>query len=113
MTPIDVSRATSVAIAGALRPRRERRRSHLECVETEAICVMREVGAEFDGPGIVFPGRKDSIVMVRLVTRTGAVRPLRAAFYRPRTRGRGELNCRSWRDVRTVRRLITCYRRRP
>ena len=39
---------------------------HLQYLETEAIHIMREVGAEFERPVLLFSGGKDSIVMLRL-----------------------------------------------
>jgi sulfate adenylyltransferase subunit 2 len=42
------------------------RNSHLAQLESEAIYVMREVAAQFERPGLLFSGGKDSIVMVRL-----------------------------------------------
>ena len=40
--------------------------SHLDSLEAESIFVMREVGAEFERPVLLFSGGKDSIVMLRL-----------------------------------------------
>ncbi len=40
--------------------------SHLKVLENEAIHVMREVAAQFERPGLLFSGGKDSIVMVHL-----------------------------------------------
>jgi sulfate adenylyltransferase subunit 2 len=40
--------------------------SHLDALEAESIFVMREVGAEFERPVLLFSGGKDSIVMLRL-----------------------------------------------
>lgn len=40
--------------------------SHLHILENEAIHVMREVAAQFERPGLLFSGGKDSIVMVHL-----------------------------------------------
>ena len=40
--------------------------SHLRALEAEAIHIMREVGAEFERPVLLFSGGKDSIVMLRL-----------------------------------------------
>jgi sulfate adenylyltransferase subunit 2 len=40
--------------------------SHLDALEAESIYVMREVGAEFQRPVLLFSGGKDSIVMLRL-----------------------------------------------
>src|SRR5437660_6314424 len=47
--------------------------SHLRAVESEAIHVMREVAAEFERPGLLFSGGKDSIVLLRLAEK--AFRP--------------------------------------
>src|SRR5207249_9317457 len=46
---------------------------HLQYLETEAIHVMREVAAEFDGPALLFSGCKDSICLLRLAEK--AFRP--------------------------------------
>ncbi len=40
--------------------------SHLRELEAESIHIIREVAAEFEGPGLLFSGGKDSIVMLRL-----------------------------------------------
>ncbi|MPZ97779.1 MAG: sulfate adenylyltransferase subunit CysD [Dehalococcoidia bacterium] len=40
--------------------------SHLATLEAEAIHIIREVAAEFERPGLLFSGGKDSIVMLRL-----------------------------------------------
>ncbi|MPZ99222.1 MAG: sulfate adenylyltransferase subunit CysD [Dehalococcoidia bacterium] len=40
--------------------------SHLGALEAEAIHIIREVAAEFERPGLLFSGGKDSIVMLRL-----------------------------------------------
>ncbi len=45
---------------------------HLDQLEAEAIYVMREVAAQFERPGILFSGGKDSICLVHLA---------RKAFY--------------------------------
>lgn len=47
-------------------------RSHLHQLESEAIHLMREVGAQFERPVLLFSGGKDSIVMAHLA---------RKAFY--------------------------------
>jgi sulfate adenylyltransferase subunit 2 len=47
--------------------------SHLRALESEAIHVMREVGAEFERPVLLFSGGKDSIVLLRLAEK--AFRP--------------------------------------
>lgn len=46
--------------------------NHLKELESEAIYVMREVAAQFERPGLLFSGGKDSIVMVHIA---------RKAFY--------------------------------
>ncbi|MCX7696809.1 MAG: sulfate adenylyltransferase subunit CysD [Bacteroidales bacterium] len=40
--------------------------NHLQELEAEAIYVMREVAAQFENPGLLFSGGKDSIVMAHL-----------------------------------------------
>jgi sulfate adenylyltransferase subunit 2 len=40
--------------------------NHLRELESESIFVMREVAAQFERPGLLFSGGKDSIVMVHL-----------------------------------------------
>ncbi len=40
--------------------------NHLQELEAESIFVMREVAAQFENPGLLFSGGKDSIVMVHL-----------------------------------------------
>ena len=40
--------------------------SHLRELEAESIHIMREVGAEFENPTLMFSGGKDSIVMLKL-----------------------------------------------
>lgn len=39
---------------------------HLQHLETEAVHIMREVAAEFERPGIMFSGGKDSVCLLRL-----------------------------------------------
>ena len=46
-----------------------RRLSHLDHLESEAIHIMREVVAEFERPGLLFSGGKDSVVMLHLATK--------------------------------------------
>jgi sulfate adenylyltransferase subunit 2 len=46
---------------------------HLRTLEAEAVHVMREVGAEFERPVLLFSGGKDSIVLLRLAEK--AFRP--------------------------------------
>jgi len=52
--------------------------SHLKILENEAIHVMREVAAQFERPGLLFSGGKDSIVMVHLARK--AFYPARIPF---------------------------------
>ncbi|HNS16216.1 MAG TPA: sulfate adenylyltransferase subunit CysD [Bacteroidales bacterium] len=40
--------------------------NHLRELESESICVMREVAAQFERPCLLFSGGKDSIVLVHL-----------------------------------------------
>lgn len=46
--------------------------THLQELEAEAIYVIRELAAQFERPGLLFSGGKDSIVMANLA---------RTAFY--------------------------------
>ena len=48
------------------------RLTHLDILESEAIHIFREVAAEFEKPGILFSGGKDSIVMLRLAEKAFA-----------------------------------------
>jgi sulfate adenylyltransferase subunit 2 len=43
--------------------------SHLRWLEAEAIHIIREVVGEFDRPGLLFSGGKDSVVMLHLATK--------------------------------------------
>jgi sulfate adenylyltransferase subunit 2 len=52
--------------------------SQLDVLESEAIHIMREVGAEFERPVLLFSGGKDSIVMLALAER--AFWPARIPF---------------------------------
>ena len=52
--------------------------THLQILENEAIHVMREVAAQFERPGLLFSGGKDSIVMVHLARK--AFYPARIPF---------------------------------
>ena len=56
----------------------ERRFSHLDALEAEAIHIMREVAAELERPVLLFSGGKDSIVLLRLAEK--AFRPGRFPF---------------------------------
>ena len=52
--------------------------THLEELESEAIYVIREVFAQFDNPGILFSGGKDSIVITHLARK--AFHPAKIPF---------------------------------
>ena len=52
--------------------------SQLDVLEAESIHVMREVAAEFERPGLLFSGGKDSIVMLHLAQK--AFWPARLPF---------------------------------
>ena len=52
--------------------------THLEALEAESIHILREVAAEFERPGLLFSGGKDSIVMLRLAEK--AFWPARIPF---------------------------------
>jgi sulfate adenylyltransferase subunit 2 len=52
--------------------------SHLRALEAEAIHIIREVAAEFERPGLLFSGGKDSIVMLYLAVKAFA--PARVPF---------------------------------
>ena len=52
--------------------------THLEALEAESIHIIREVAAEFERPGLLFSGGKDSIVMLRLAEK--AFWPARIPF---------------------------------
>ena len=52
--------------------------THLETLEAESIHILREVAAEFERPGLLFSGGKDSIVMLRLAEK--AFWPARIPF---------------------------------
>jgi sulfate adenylyltransferase subunit 2 len=56
----------------------QRKLSHLDELEAEAIHIMREVAAERERPVLLFSGGKDSIVMLRLAEK--AFRPARFPF---------------------------------
>lgn len=43
--------------------------NHLRELEAESIYIMREVAAQFENPGLLFSGGKDSIVMVHLAVK--------------------------------------------
>jgi sulfate adenylyltransferase subunit 2 len=59
-------------------PRTDYLLSQLDVLEAESIHVMREVGAEFERPVLLFSGGKDSIVMLALAERAFA--PARIPF---------------------------------
>ena len=52
--------------------------THLQVLEAESIHIIREVAAEFERPGLLFSGGKDSIVMLRLAEK--AFWPARIPF---------------------------------
>ncbi|MGH9178074.1 MAG: sulfate adenylyltransferase subunit CysD [Acidimicrobiales bacterium] len=54
------------------------RLSHLQALEAESIHIIREVAAEFERPGLLFSGGKDSCVMLRLAEK--AFWPARVPF---------------------------------
>ncbi len=55
-----------------------RQLTHLRALEAESVHVIREVGAEFERPVLLFSGGKDSIVMLRLAEKAFA--PARIPF---------------------------------
>jgi sulfate adenylyltransferase subunit 2 len=59
-------------------PRTDYLLSQLDVLEAESIHIMREVAAEFERPGLLFSGGKDSIVMLALAER--AFWPARIPF---------------------------------
>ena len=52
--------------------------NHLHALESEAVHIIREVTAEFDGPGLLFSGGKDSAVLLHLAAK--ALRPAHLPF---------------------------------
>jgi len=62
----------------ATTPRSDYQLSQLDMLEAESIHVIREVGAEFERPVLLFSGGKDSIVMLALAER--AFWPARLPF---------------------------------
>ena len=52
--------------------------THLQELEAESLHIIREVAAEFERPGLLFSGGKDSIVMLRLAEK--AFRPAKFPF---------------------------------
>lgn len=46
--------------------------THLEQLEAEAIFILRETAAQFERPGLLFSGGKDSIVMAHLAQKAFA-----------------------------------------
>ena len=52
--------------------------NHLDLLEAEAIHIFREVASEFERPGLMFSGGKDSIVMLHLASK--AFWPARLPF---------------------------------
>src|ERR1017187_7024560 len=64
--------------SGKSRMRPDYQLSQLDVLEAEAIHIMREVGAEFERPVLLFSGGKDSIVMLALAEQ--AFMPTRLPF---------------------------------
>src|ERR1035437_4425435 len=64
--------------SGKSRMRPDYQLSQLDVLEAEAIHIMREVGAEFERPVLLFSGGKDSIVMLALAEK--AFWPARIPF---------------------------------
>ena len=52
--------------------------THLEQLESEAVFILRETAAQFERPGLLFSGGKDSIVMAHLASK--AFGPARIPF---------------------------------
>ena len=52
--------------------------THLEQLEAEAIFILRETAAQFERPGLLFSGGKDSIVMAHLAQK--AFTPAKTPF---------------------------------
>ena len=65
---------TTETISPHLRPESK----HLRDLESESLHIIREVVAEFDRPGLLFSGGKDSAVLLHLALK--AVRPARLPF---------------------------------
>ena len=61
--------STAPTITPAAATAAPRRLSHLDLLESEAIHIIREVVAEFERPGLLFSGGKDSVVMLHLATK--------------------------------------------
>jgi sulfate adenylyltransferase subunit 2 len=56
--------------------RAHRQLSNLESLEAESVHIIREVGAEFERPVLLFSGGKDSAVMLRLAEKAFAPAPI-------------------------------------
>lgn len=70
-TESDAVTLTTEAISPALpeATATEHRLSQLQMLETEGIHIIREVVAEFERPGLLFSGGKDSVVMLHLAAK--------------------------------------------
>ena len=63
---MSIATTASAAAPGSPPGSSPRSLSNLRELEAESIHIMREVAAEFERPGMLFSGGKDSIVMLRL-----------------------------------------------
>ena len=54
--------------------------NHLQQLESEAIFVLRETAAQFERPGLLFSGGKDSIIMAYLASKYFATEKITLPF---------------------------------